>query len=1156
MSEHFTPLSFERLCHWITTEYRDENAIFGIPGELFYQPEATSAIRQRKYDQLLETPLGVAAGPHTQLTQNIIMAWVAGARFIELKTVQTLDELVVSKPCIDMEDEGYNCEWSQELKLKKSYHEYLKAWVLIHLMHDWLDFEHGQGGPGTIFNMSVGYNLEGIMNANVQEFLASMADAAEDIARLRTAALPWFPNAEAVEIPTVISDNVTLSTMHGCPPAEIEKIATYLVKEKGYHTTIKFNPTLLGKDRLRGILNDTLGFPTEVPDEAFGHDPVYADALGIINAVRQASTDAGRDFSFKLSNTLESKNNRNVFPGNEPMMYMSGRALHPIDINLADRLMNEYNGEIPISFSGGIDAFNLYRTYACGIQPLTVCSDILKPGGYGRLRQFLEVLEEDMKQLDCMDQGEYVVKFCFSQAAMAPALIRSLEGRAVNLAVPEIIAALDRKLPGEKLDSVLSSLIPEESARIAFRATLVAACGCLNISAYASDVLAEERYRKDYISDTSSKNQLELGAFDCIAAPCTVECPIHQNIPDYMHCVAIGDLAGARDVVLKDNPIPTIAGGVCDHLCQTKCVRSHYDQPLAIREVKRFIMEQSQGALTKGEPIDKRVAIIGAGPAGLSAAFFLARAGAAVHVYEYRHKAGGMVSFAIPPFRLSEEKIDLDVAAIEKMGVKFHFGVRIGTDVSFETLRQDHDAIFIAAGAQQELKLGLEGENADGICDFLTFLERFRKGEVVHTGLKVGVIGGGNSAMDVARAAWRSADKPEVKVIYRRTEKEMPADREEIDELKHEGIEIVELAAPHRLVLEAGRLKGLECQRMELGEPDSSGRRRPVPVPGSEFVIELDTLVVAISQKPALDFLENSGIEFNRNGTIKVDSESFETTIPGVYSGGDVTRGPATLIKAAGDGKRIACRILGISPDSKNSMEKSVSRRELLLRKSRKEYPVYDVGVSLNDRRNFDEAIRTMTIDEAVTEAKRCFYCDQMCSICTTVCPNHANIDVQISAVNWQIPVITVQSGAEVSREQTAFAVAQDTQILNVGDMCNECGNCTTFCPTSGAPFEAKTTLYLDRDAFTCHTEDGIYARREGERLIVQMRVDGQLHTLTRTHGNADEYQGPALTCKLLDDLKVDDLKVTVDGVHSLQPAALLKVLAGGLASCSYLPLD
>ena len=380
-SDKFWPCDIETLLKWVLEEEK-HGQIFGIRKELFFVPQETDPFRMRRYGQLLETPLGVAAGPHTQLSQNLISAWLTGARYLELKTVQVLDEIEVTKPCIDMTDEGYNCEWSQELKLEQSFHEYLNAWIMLHILKD----KFGWGSPGErgfIFNMSVGYNMEGILKPTVQRFLDKMQKCPDEKAEKIERLARFYPRVKTLDIADCICDNLTISTMHGCPPEEVEKIGRYFVEERKLNTTIKLNPTLLGSEGVRDILNNKLGFETQVPNLAFEHDLKYPDGVALIRSLLDSAKKSGVTFNIKLTNTLETSNQEQNLPKNEQMVYMSGRALHPISINVAARLQKEFKGALEISFSAGTDCFNFAEVLACNLKPVTVCSDILKPGGYG-----------------------------------------------------------------------------------------------------------------------------------------------------------------------------------------------------------------------------------------------------------------------------------------------------------------------------------------------------------------------------------------------------------------------------------------------------------------------------------------------------------------------------------------------------------------------------------------------------------------------------------------------------------------------------------------------------------------------------------------------------------------------------------------------------
>jgi putative selenate reductase len=321
MSELFQPISADQLFSWVFSELDTRASVFGIPRKHFFVPPDDAAYETSAFGHRIETPFGPAAGPHTQMAQNIVAAWLCGARYIELKTVQTLDELDVAKPCIDMEDEGYNVEWSQELKVHESVEEYVRAWILIHALHHKFGFPGDS--PGVLFNLSVGYDLDGIQQPNMQWFLDQMQDAGEHKRELINRLAHYYPAVLDLDIPDRISDNVTLSTMHGCPPGEIESISTYLMKERGLHTLVKCNPTLLGSDRVRAILNDELRYrDVVVPDDAFAHDLRFDEAVPMLRNLRGVADECGLEFGVKLSNTLEVENFRPVFDAKEKTMYL------------------------------------------------------------------------------------------------------------------------------------------------------------------------------------------------------------------------------------------------------------------------------------------------------------------------------------------------------------------------------------------------------------------------------------------------------------------------------------------------------------------------------------------------------------------------------------------------------------------------------------------------------------------------------------------------------------------------------------------------------------------------------------------------------------------------------------------------------------------
>jgi putative selenate reductase len=392
-------------------EYERERAIFGIPAALFHvpAPNAPYAVPDL-FGRPLATPVGPSAGPHTQLSQNIVSAWLCGGRFIELKTVQVNDRLVIPRPSIDMTDEGYNVEWSQELSLDQSAHEYVAAWALVHLLPRILGWDRGPAPvavrPGAVFDLSVGYDLQGIRHPRLTRFLDLMADASELLGPISVAIARHCPQAADVEIPARVATSVTLSTMHGCPPGEIERIARYLLEERRLHTVIKLNPTLLGRDGVREILHDRLGFTNlDLPESAFEHDLTYPRAVALITALSDTARTRGLGFGVKLSNTLAVRPRDRRLPGDE--QYLSGRALYPVTMALFDRLLHEFDGSLPVSYSGGADALNVSTILACGALPVTGCTDLLKPGGYARLGQWIGRLHEAMARQGARSLAEF-----------------------------------------------------------------------------------------------------------------------------------------------------------------------------------------------------------------------------------------------------------------------------------------------------------------------------------------------------------------------------------------------------------------------------------------------------------------------------------------------------------------------------------------------------------------------------------------------------------------------------------------------------------------------------------------------------------------------------------------------------------------------------
>ncbi len=1038
MSDHFHPLSLTHLWRLIISEFEREGTILGIDRSLFFNPDTEKRFQTALFGHDLATLLGVAAGPHTQMAQNIVASWLTGSRYIELKTVQTLDELEISKPCIDIQDEGYNCEWSQELKIRQSFDEYLNAWIIIHLLHHVLGF---QNPVNTIFNMSVGYDLAGIRNENVQWFFSHMKDAGKELkVKIKELELLYL-DIRKINIPTCISDSITLSTMHGCPAGEIKDIALYLMNEQGLHTFVKLNPTLLGKKRLREILNKNLKFKAFVPDEAFEHDLKFDDAVKIIAALQDYAESAGLTFGLKLTNTLESLNQKEIFSPENKMVYLSGRALHPIAINVAAKLQKEFKGKLKLSFSGGVDAFNVTDVLSCGFETVSVCSDLLKPGGYTRMAQYFTKLS------DAFDSN--------------------------------------------KADNIQEFLLHEAGERNLQKAALK------NLIAYAEKVVHLPRYQRNYVKMPSIKTAKKLDYFDCISAPCEDTCPAHQGIPSYMYHTANGDFESAYRVIAETNSFPNATGMVCDHVCQTKCTRINYDESLAIRDIKRFVVEwhNQQHQDTKagfGKSNGKRVAIIGAGPTGLSAAYFLLKQGFEVDVFEEKEKPGGMVSGAIPKFRIDEESILTDVSAIVGMGANIQYNHKVWAD-DFKRFQEDYCATVVAVGAQDVPQLNIPGIHADGVFQSLDFLKKARDGVSMDLGKNVVVFGGGNTAMDIARTSSRMVGNDgKVTIVYRRTVEEMPAVYQEVLDAMEEGVSFMELAAPVEIITNASeKVTGIKCIRMKPGEKDESGRRRPVPVPGSEFELEADTVIPAIGQTIRVDFTDCELLRTKR--------DSFETQIFNMYIGGDARLGASSLINGVGDGRKIAEQIArkeNIKQDSKTfPARETASLNELMLKKSFRETGEHPAELSLDDRKNFKIVSATFTEAQAVKEASRCMLCDEVCNICTTVCPNFANFYYETKKEKLNLQKLVVEQGRYQIMNDAPFDIRQGIQILNIDNFCNECGNCDTFCPTQDVPYKSKPKVFLTRSPFD-EASSGYYLEDKGNHTRLLGKIAGKMSVL------------------------------------------------------------
>ncbi|MGO8690838.1 MAG: NADH-quinone oxidoreductase subunit NuoF [Thermoguttaceae bacterium] len=504
-------------------------------------------------------------------------------------------------------------------------------------------------------------------------------------------------------------------------------------------------------------------------------------------------------------------------------------------------------------------------------------------------------------------------------------------------------------------------------------------------------VLTTLRYfRDEYEAHLQRKRCPAVVCKEIISSPCQHVCPIETQAPVYIALLAEGRFQEAFAAIVQDNPLPSVCARVCHHPCEASCQAGKWDRPIAVRALKRAAVDYAvkaglYPASEQHQPEGPPVAIVGSGPAGLMAAYCLAKKGYRVTVLEALPVPGGALAVSIPEYRLPRDQLNLDIENIKRAGVEIRTNTRVGKDVPFNEILANYQAVFIACGAHKSRKLGIANEDVAGILDAMEFLKKVALHEPVRLGRRVGVVGGGNAAVDAARAAARLAGGAEVRILYRRTRAEMPAFPEEVEALIEEGVPLEFLTAPVRILAEDGRLVGVQCVRMELGPPDQSGRPRPVPLGGSEFVVPLDSLIVAVGEEPDADFLDRlSEVSVTPGGAVVVSEETLATQRQGVFAGGDVVTGPKTVLDAMGAGKLAAEMI------DKHLRGDTLRRERLLTRPSRYVPPAELAEGELEDAQRpdrgslpvaervqcFAEVELGLSEEMAVREARRCLRCD------------------------------------------------------------------------------------------------------------------------------------------------------------------------------------
>ena len=1054
-------LSPSRLLRWTMDEHRRRRSVLGIHESLFRRPHPAP------FRGTFAPPLGPAAGLHTQSAQGIVAAWLCGARIFELAPPRHGARIDPGCPAVDAEDECCSTAVGSPLTPEEQLAEVAKAWFLIRALGRTLGLE--DGAPAFLF----GCAGTGDMAFADPERTAAIVEAVRQEFLTAARRTPGAPDLDDLETPSRLAAGAVLSLSPVCGPEDVERAARLLVKDMGLPVLLKLPPTLLGRDAAREILNGRLGWEwASIPASAFQDMPPPDETLNLIRALGNMAGQSGQSghgqigqkFSLRLTGRLAMVNTRRCLEGD--VVHMSGRALYPLALNLWHRLAEALAGDKPaVWFSGGADALNVAEVFSCGAEAVLMASNLLRPGGCARLRQCLDNLESAMTEAGATD-------------------------------LPSFAGG------------------PEERARRLARA--------------AEASLTDPRYQRSSFAGVNGIPKLWMSAlppFDCIAAPCEPKCPLGVDIPGLAARMATGDRGGALDLVMAKNPMPGLLGHLCPRTCQVRCARSQYDLAVRVGDLEREAAGQCR--LPEMRPGFRmyRAAVVGGGPAGLSAAGVLAAAGVRVTVLEASGRLGGMAALT-PFFRLPPEALARDIARLTALGVEFRTHSRMEGNPG-ALLAQGFDAVLLATGFPRERRLSVEGVDALGSGQLWTSLDLMRSvsaGARPTLGRHVLVVGGGGGAVDAARTALRLTDGT-VTLVYRRARRDMPADDEAVTLMLEEGARLEPQALPLRVLSRDGRLTGLECRRTAMGRHDVEGRRVFAPQ-DERFVLEADCIVTALGREADRDLTQ--GLDLRRNGSVITVTNDGRTSRGGIRAAGDLATGPESVLSACASGACAAhaiCRELNLTPPQEGACPPRLTEAEVLevkAAKARQTLPAEDVSQS------------------AEAEAKRCLQCGEVCGKCVEVCPMRANMEYEALPVSFDVPVAALREGRLLPVGRERFTIAQPRQTLHLPGLCCECGNCATFCVRDARPWVKKPRLCLDDAEFAACGDDAWRI----EPGLARRRAEGREMSLRELEGGwlfEDEDMSAEFDTAFT--LVSMTLKRPFEGRRSLRPAAEMMTL-------------